>query len=119
MLGKLLNEHGAHVWLINTGWSGGAYGTGKRIRLAYTRAIARAALGGELDNVSTETDLIFGLAVPTEIKGVPNKVLNSRATWPDAAAYDAQARKLAKMFRENFEKFGNVDSAIQNAGPKG
>jgi phosphoenolpyruvate carboxykinase (ATP) len=119
MLGKLLNEHAANVWLINTGWSGGAYGTGKRIRLTYTRAIARAALAGELDNVKTETDSVFGLAVPTEIKGVPNKVLNPRVTWPDAAAYDAQARKLAGMFRENFEKFGTVDSAIKNAGPKG
>jgi len=119
MLGKLLNEHAANVWLINTGWSGGAYGTGKRIRLTYTRAIARAALAGELDNVKTETDSFFGLAVPTEIKGVPNKVLNPRATWPDTAAYDAQARKLAGMFRENFEKFGTVDSAIKNAGPKG
>ena len=119
MLGKLLNEHRANVWLINTGWSGGAYGTGKRIKLAYTRAIARAALGGELDSVTTETDAVFGLAVPTEIKGVPNKVLHPRATWTDAAAYDAQARKLAKMFRENFEKFGSVDSAIKNAGPKG
>ncbi|HEV2017252.1 MAG TPA: phosphoenolpyruvate carboxykinase (ATP) [Gemmatimonadaceae bacterium] len=119
MLGRLLNEHRANVWLINTGWSGGAYGTGKRIRLAYTRAIARAALAGELDKVNTETDPVFGLAVPKEIKGVPNKVLNPRATWPDAAAYDAQARKLARMFRENFEKFGSVESAIKNAGPTG
>jgi phosphoenolpyruvate carboxykinase (ATP) len=119
MLGKLLNEHRANVWLINTGWSGGGYGTGKRIKLAYTRAIARAALAGELDNVKTETDPVFGLAVPAEIEGVPNKVLSPRATWPDAAAYDAQARKLATMFRENFEKFGSVDSAIKNAGPKG
>ena len=119
MLGRLLNEHKARVWLINTGWSGGAYGTGKRIKLSYTRAIARAALAGELDNVKTETDPVFGLAVPTEIKGVPNKVLNPRSTWPDPAAYDAQARKLAAMFRENFETFGSVDSAIKNAGPKG
>ncbi len=119
MLGRLLNEHAANVWLINTGWSGGAYGTGKRIKLAYTRAIARAALAGELDNVKTETDPVFGLAVPTEIKGVPNKVLNPRATWPDPAAYDAQARKLAAMFRENFETFGSAESAIKNAGPKG
>jgi phosphoenolpyruvate carboxykinase (ATP) len=119
MLGRLLNEHAAHVWLINTGWSGGAYGTGKRIKLSYTRAIARAALAGELDNVKTETDPIFGLAVPAEIKGVPNKVLNPRATWPDPVAYDAQARKLAAMFRENFETFGSVESAIKNAGPKG
>ncbi|MEA2766724.1 MAG: phosphoenolpyruvate carboxykinase [Gemmatimonadaceae bacterium] len=119
MLGRLLNEHAAHVWLINTGWSGGAYGTGKRIKLSYTRAIARAALAGELDNVKTETDPVFGLAVPTEIKGVPNKVLSPRATWPDPAAYDAQARKLAAMFRENFETFGSVEPAIKNAGPKG
>jgi phosphoenolpyruvate carboxykinase (ATP) len=119
MLGKLLKEHAANVWLINTGWSGGPYQTGKRIKLTYTRAIARAALAGELDNVRTETDPVFGLAVPTEIKGVPSKVLNPRETWPDAAAYDAQARKLAEMFRENFEKFGTVDSAIKNAGPKG
>ena len=119
MLGRLLNEHAAKVWLINTGWSGGAYGTGKRIKLAYTRAIARAALAGELDNVKTETDPVFGLAVPAEIKGVPNKVLNPRTTWPDPIAYDAQARKLAAMFRENFETFGSVESAIKNAGPKG
>jgi phosphoenolpyruvate carboxykinase (ATP) len=119
MLGKLLNEHKSHVWLINTGWSGGAYGTGKRIKLAYTRAIARAALAGELDDVKTDIDPIFGLAVPAEIKGVPNKVLNPRSTWPDPAAYDAQARKLAAMFRENFETFGSVESAVKNAGPKG
>ena len=119
MLGRLLNEHNANVWLVNTGWSGGAYGTGKRMKLAHTRAMVRAALAGELDRVKTETDPVFGLAIPSEIKGVPSKVLNARATWPDAAAYDAQARKLAKMFRENFEKFGSVDSATKNAGPKG
>src|ERR1700682_330319 len=119
MLGKLLKDHAANVWLINTGWSGGAYGAGKRIKLSYTRAIARAALAGELDNVRTEIDPVFGLAVPTEIKGVPNKVLNPRAMWPDVAAFDTQARKLADMFREDFEKFGTVDSAIKNAGPKG
>ncbi|HEY8831985.1 MAG TPA: phosphoenolpyruvate carboxykinase (ATP) [Gemmatimonadaceae bacterium] len=119
MLGGLLHRHAARVWLINTGWSGGAYGTGKRIKLSYTRAIARAALAGELDDVQTETDPIFGLAVPVEIKGVPSKVLNPRSTWPDPSAYDAQARKLAAMFRENFETFGSVEPAIKNAGPKG
>jgi phosphoenolpyruvate carboxykinase (ATP) len=119
MLGKLLNEHKSNVWLVNTGWSGGAYGTGKRMKLAHTRAMVNAALAGDLDNVRTETDPIFGLAVPTEIKGVPAKVLNPRATWHDAAAYDAQAKKLARMFRENFEKFGNVETATKNAGPKG
>lgn len=119
MLGELLRKHESKVWLINTGWSGGPYGTGKRIELEYTRAIVNAALAGELDNVKTQTDPIFGLAIPTEIKGVPLKVLNPRETWPDPAAYDAQARKLAGMFHENFEKFGNVDAATKTAGPKG
>ncbi len=119
MLGDLLRKHEAQVWLINTGWSGGAYGTGKRIELEYTRAIAHAALAGELDNVKTHTDPVFGLAIPAEIKGVPAKVLNPRETWPDTRAYDAQAKKLASMFRENFDKFGSVDAATKNAGPKG
>jgi phosphoenolpyruvate carboxykinase (ATP) len=119
MLGSLLDEHRANVWLINTGWTGGPYGTGKRMKLSHTRAMVHAALAGELDGVKTETDPIFGLHIPTEIKGVPSKVLHPRDTWPDAAAYDAQAKKLAKMFRENFEKFGSVDTATKNAGPKG
>ena len=119
MLGELLHKHDSDVWLINTGWSGGPYGVGKRMKLSHTRAMVRAALAGELKNVKTETDAIFGLSVPIEIEGVPSKVLNPRSTWADAAAYDAQARKLAGMFRENFDKFGNVDAAIKNAGPKG
>jgi phosphoenolpyruvate carboxykinase (ATP) len=119
MLGELLHQHQSNVWLINTGWSGGPYGTGKRIRLEYTRAMVKAALAGELDNVKTRFDPSFGLAVPSEIKGVPASVLSPRASWSDPAAYDAQARKLASMFRENFEKFGNVDAATKNAGPKG
>jgi phosphoenolpyruvate carboxykinase (ATP) len=119
MLGDHLREHDAKVWLINTGWSGGPYGTGERIKLNYTRAIVHAALGGELDESDTRRDPIFGLAVPTEINRVPANVLNPRSTWSDPAAYDAQARKLAGMFRENFEKIGNVDAATKNAGPKG
>jgi phosphoenolpyruvate carboxykinase (ATP) len=119
MLGDLLRKHESQVWLINTGWSGGAYGTGKRIDLEYTRAIAHAALAGDLDQAKTHVDPIFGLAIPNEIKGVPAKVLNPRETWADTRAYDAQAKKLAGMFRENFEKFGNVDAATKNAGPKG
>ncbi len=119
MLGNLLSAHKANVWLINTGWSGGPYGIGKRMKLAHTRAMVHAALAGELDSVKTDTDPVFGLAVPSEIKGVPSKVLNPRSTWPDPAAYDAQAKNLARMFRENFEKFGSVDSATKNAGPKG
>ena len=119
MLGNLLSAHKANVWLINTGWSGGPYGIGKRMKLAHTRAMVHAALAGELDSVKTDTDPVFGLAVPSEIKGVPSKVLNPRSTWPDPAAYDAQAKNLARMFRENFEKFGSVESATKNAGPKG
>jgi phosphoenolpyruvate carboxykinase (ATP) len=119
MLGELLRRHKANVWLINTGWSGGPYGIGQRIRLEYTRAIVNAVLAGELDTVETHTDPIFGLAIPNAIAGVPSKVLLPRETWPDATAYDAQAKKLAAMFRENFEKFGNVDAATVNAGPKG
>jgi phosphoenolpyruvate carboxykinase (ATP) len=119
MLGDLLRKHEAKVWLINTGWSGGPYGTGERINLEYTRAIVHAALAGDLDKVKTQTDPIFGLAVPSTIKGVPAKVLNPRETWPDPAAYDAQAKKLAGMFRKNFDTFGNVDADTKNAGPKG
>ncbi|HEX9250417.1 MAG TPA: phosphoenolpyruvate carboxykinase (ATP) [Gemmatimonadaceae bacterium] len=119
MLGDRLREHDSKVWLINTGWSGGPYGTGERIKLKYTRAIVHAALGGELDESDTRRDPIFELAVPTEINRVPANVLNPRSTWSDPAAYDAQARRLAGMFRENFEKIGNVDAATKNAGPKG
>ncbi|HEX9128178.1 MAG TPA: phosphoenolpyruvate carboxykinase (ATP) [Gemmatimonadaceae bacterium] len=119
MLGDHLREHDSKVWLINTGWSGGPYGTGERIKLKYTRAIVHAALTGELDEIDTRRDPIFGLAVPIEINRVPANVLNPRSTWSDPAAYDAQAKKLAGMFRENFEKIGNVDAATKNAGPKG
>lgn len=119
MLGEQLREHDSKVWLINTGWSGGPYGTGERIKLKYTRAIVQAVLGGELDDSYTRRDPIFELAVPTEINRVPAIVLNPRSTWSDPAAYDAQAKKLARMFRENFEKIGNVDPATKNAGPKG
>ncbi len=119
MLGKLLTEHNAHVWLLNTGWSGGPYGLGKRMKLSYTRAMVHAALSGRLHEVKTEQDPVFGLHVPVEIQGVPTEILTPRKTWADTAAYDAQAAKLAAMFRKNFEKFGSVDSAIALAGPKG
>src|SRR5689334_517723 len=118
MLGHLLKEHQSNTWLINTGWTGGPYGNGKRIKLSYTRTIAKAALAGELDKVKTQKDPVFGLAVPTEIPGVPPEVLNPRTTWADPNAYDEQAKKLATMFRENFAKFGTIDAAIRNAGPK-
>jgi phosphoenolpyruvate carboxykinase (ATP) len=117
MLGKLIDQHGSTVWLVNTGWSGGPYGVGKRMKLPYTRAMVRSVLSGELRNAETEIDPIFGLAIPKACNDVPNEVLNPRNTWSDKAAYDTQAHKLADMFRKNFEKFGNVDPAIRDAGP--
>ncbi|MHB1222718.1 MAG: phosphoenolpyruvate carboxykinase (ATP) [Gemmatimonadaceae bacterium] len=120
MLGEKLREYGSRVWLVNTGWSGGAYGVGKRMKLSHTRSMVRAALAGKLDDVATETDPVFGLAVPTAVPDVPSEVLRARDTWSDPAAYDAQARKLAGMFRQNFEKFsGHVTSEIEAAGPRG
>jgi phosphoenolpyruvate carboxykinase (ATP) len=80
--------------------------------------MVRAALAGELDGAATDTDPVFGLAVPREVPGVPAETMRPRDTWPDAAAYDAQARKLAEMFRKNFEKFGRVDERIRSAGPR-
>jgi phosphoenolpyruvate carboxykinase (ATP) len=118
MLGKLIDQHHSAVWLVNTGWSGGPYGVGKRMKLPYTRAMVRAVLSGELWDAPTQVDPVFGLAIPTSCEGVPSDVLNPRSTWADPAAYDAQAKKLAEMFRKNFEKFGNVDSSIKAAGPR-
>ena len=119
MLGRLLREHGSNVWLVNTGWSGGPYGVGKRMKLAYTRAMVKAALSGTIDSSALRVDPIFGLGVPTSVPGVPSEVLDPRGTWPDGAAYDEQAKKLAGMFRANFTKFGETSEDIREAGPKG
>ena len=89
------------------------------MKLAYTRAMISAALSGALDGSELRVDPVFGLGVPTEISGVPTDVLDPRGTWPDSAAYDAQAKKLAGMFRANFEKFGSASDAIKSAGPHG
>jgi phosphoenolpyruvate carboxykinase (ATP) len=119
LLGKKIESNNVKCWLVNTGWTGGPYGVGHRMKLSYTRQMVNSALSGELDNVETETDAIFGLAVPTEVPGVPNDVLNPRNTWQDKNAYDAQAADLAKRFTENFKKFADGTSdAIRNAGPK-
>ena len=118
MLGRLLDRHGARVWLVNTGWVGGPYGVGSRMKLPYTRAMVRAALSGALDDTPTESDPVFRLARPVDVPGVPPEVLDPRAMWADKAAYDAQARRLAEMFRKNFERFGDVDPAIAAAGPR-
>ncbi len=119
MLGERLREHGSKVWLVNTGWSGGGYGVGSRMKLPYTRAMVRAALTGALDDVATTADPVFGLHVPAEVADVPPGVLNPRATWADGADYDAAAENLAQMFRENFGKFeAQVDDEVKAAGPK-
>jgi phosphoenolpyruvate carboxykinase (ATP) len=119
MLGERISEHGSRVWLVNTGWTGGCFGEGHRMKLAHTRAMVRAALAGELEGVETVPDPVFGVHVPRRVPGVPDRVLTPRATWQDPDAYDAQARKLARMFRDNFEQFADgVSEAVRNAGPR-
>jgi phosphoenolpyruvate carboxykinase (ATP) len=119
MLGRLIDAHGCRVWLVNTGWSGGPYGVGKRVKIAYTRSMVHAILDGALDGVATRQDPVFGLAVPTSVPNVPADVLDPRGTWPDPAAYDAQAHTLAGMFRANFTKFSPMAQSVQAAGPRG
>lgn len=117
MLGQKIRKHGARVWLINTGWTGGPYGVGSRIKLSYTRRMVTAALSGELDSVATRPGT-FGLAIPEAVEGVPAEVLQPRAAWHDKAAYDTKAAMLAGMFHENFQKFAaGVSDEIRNAGP--
>jgi phosphoenolpyruvate carboxykinase (ATP) len=104
---------------VNTGWTGGAYGVGHRMKLSYTRAMIDAALSGRLQDVPTHADPVFGLQVPASVPGVPDEVLDPRRTWSDASAYDAQAKKLAGMFRENFEKFASdAPDAVRSSGPR-
>ncbi|MEP7325928.1 MAG: phosphoenolpyruvate carboxykinase (ATP) [Gemmatimonadota bacterium] len=118
MLGDRIAQYGSRVWLINTGWTGGAYGAGTRISLPHTRAIVRAALSGSLDQVRYRKDDIFGFEVPAEIPGVPAALLTPRETWSDKSAYDAQAAKLAGMFCDNFAKYASeVPEAVRSAGP--
>jgi phosphoenolpyruvate carboxykinase (ATP) len=119
MMGKKIDECGAKVWLINTGWSGGSYGTGERMKLKYTRAMITAALEGKLDNVAFKTHEIFGLAMPTSCPDVPAELLDPRSTWKDGAAYDAKASELAEKFVNNFEKFKEfANEEIMAASPK-
>ena len=119
MLGEKIAQHGAHVWLLNTGWTGGPYGVGQRIKLRFTRRMVTAALSGELDDVETWTDPNFGLAVPMHIEGVPDQVLRPRETWKNLADYDAKAAQLADMFADNFEKYEDqVSEGVRSAGPR-
>jgi phosphoenolpyruvate carboxykinase (ATP) len=118
LLGERMAKHGAQCWLVNTGWTGGPAGTGQRMRLSHTRAMIRAALAGKLDREPTTTEPVFGLAVPRHVPGVPHEVLFPRSTWSDPAAYDAQAARLTRLFRDNFEQFAaQVHPAVREAGP--
>jgi phosphoenolpyruvate carboxykinase (ATP) len=118
-LGKRIARHGSKVWLVNTGWTGGAYGVGSRMKIAHTRAMIRAILAGELDNAAYERDPIFNVDVPKAVPGVPSDVLDPRKTWKNAADYDAQARKLAQMFVDNFKAFEAEAAAdVTAAGPR-
>jgi phosphoenolpyruvate carboxykinase (ATP) len=119
-LGKRIARHDAKVWLVNTGWTGGAYGTGARMKIGHTRAMIRAALSGELDHAAFEADPIFNLDVPQAVPGVPPEVLRPRDTWKNPADYDEQAKKLARMFAENFKSFeADASHDVKAAGPRG
>jgi phosphoenolpyruvate carboxykinase (ATP) len=120
MLGEKIRQHGPAVWLVNTGWTAGAYGEGHRIAIPHTRAMIRAILAGDVDEASMRRDERFGLRVPRSLTDVPDGVLDPRATWSDPAAYDRQASKLAAMFRENFRRYAGASSAeIEAAAPQG
>ena len=116
--GKKIAEHDVRVWLVNTGWTGGPYGVGSRMKLAYTRAMINAALDGKLDDVAFVQEPVFGLALPLHVPGVPDQVLQPRGTWADPVAYDAQLNKLAEMFATNFKQYaGEVSAEVRAAGP--
>ena len=119
MLGERMDRYDVPVWLVNTGWTGGPYGTGQRMNITWTRQMVRAALSGALNDVPTRTDPNFGFEVPVSCPDVPAEVLWARDTWADKDAYDAAARKLANMFVENFKQFDDgVSEAIRAAGPR-
>jgi len=119
LLGEKIKKHKAQCWLVNTGWSGGPYGVGSRMKIQYTRAMLNAALSGKLDKVEFETEPFFNLQIPKSCEGLPSEVLNPKTTWKDKNAYDEMAKKLAGMFAKNFKEFeeGTADE-IKNAGPK-
>ena len=120
LLGKKIQEHGAVCWLVNTGWSGGPYGEGQRMKIKHTRAMIRAILNGSLARVETRPDPVFGVHVPTSCPDVPSEVLAPRGTWKDAARYDEKAQDLARRFNENFRRYeAGVSAGVRAAAPKG
>jgi phosphoenolpyruvate carboxykinase (ATP) len=119
LLGRKMKEHRTSCWLINTGWSGGPFGEGKRIDIDYTRSLIRAALNGELEEAAYEVEPLFGLSIPASCPGVPREILRPRDTWRDPAAYDEKGRELAGLFQENFASFADeVDADVLQAGPR-
>ncbi|MBN2388102.1 MAG: phosphoenolpyruvate carboxykinase (ATP) [Anaerolineales bacterium] len=118
LLGEKINAHQAHVWLVNTGWTGGAYGVGERISLPYTRALVAAALNGDLADVPMHTESHFGLQVPENCPGIPSEILDARGTWADPDAYDRQAMELVGRFKENINQFAEVPAEVLSAGPR-
>ncbi|MBO8172910.1 MAG: phosphoenolpyruvate carboxykinase (ATP) [Bacillaceae bacterium] len=118
MLGEKITRHNARVYLVNTGWTGGPYGEGSRMKLPYTRAMVSAAINGSIEQSEFEADPVFGVLVPKQVPGVPDEVLKPRNTWADKEAYDKKAVELARLFIENFERFEQVSDDIKNAGPK-
>jgi phosphoenolpyruvate carboxykinase (ATP) len=116
MLGDRVNRYGANCWLVNTGWSGGAYGVGKRMAIQHTRGLLRAVLDGRLVNAPMRKDANFGFLVPESAADVPAEVLDPRATWADKKAYDTTARGLTRDFEQNFGKYeATVDKEVKAA----
>jgi phosphoenolpyruvate carboxykinase (ATP) len=118
LLAEKIKQHNSNVWLVNTGWSGGAYGVGSRMKLAFTRSIVDAIHSGALADAPTETDPVFGLNVVTECPGVPSEILVPKNTWSDQAGFQETSQKLAKLFSENFAQYADgVSDEIKAAGP--
>lgn len=117
MLGKKIDEHGADVFLVNTGWTGGGYGIGERMKLSYTRAMVKAAIEGKLEDAEMITDDIFGLHIPAHVPGVPDHILQPENTWTNKEEYKEKAVYLANEFKENFKKFAHTDAIAQAGGP--
>ena len=119
LLGEKMAKHNAKCWLVNTGWAGGPHGVGKRMSLKHTRAIIDAINSGKLTSAETVEDPIFGVHVPKAVEGVPSEVLDPKKTWKDQAKFDVTAKKLASLFKKNFEKYEDQASeAIRGAGPR-
>jgi phosphoenolpyruvate carboxykinase (ATP) len=118
ILANKIREHKVSCWLVNTGWTGGPYGVGKRMSIKHTRALLDAALGGKLEQAEYRMDPVFGIQVPQSCDGVPSEVLNPRNTWQDGNAYDAKAKELTERFKKNIDQFGDtIPESLKQAGP--